>query len=234
MANPHVNSSSNGNTTRTVVLSADPRSFKFDPRVCGRNCGKVLVVGDNPSGAADLYTPAAVSLAACTTTVSGASGPVVAPAGQVTCVTNATVSGPVTVQPGGALVLTGSTVTGGVVSQGAAGVRICGSQITTPRGSPLPGVSVTGSFGPVVVGDGTPACPPSDIVRGVAFDANQSVRFDGNRISGGVSLTSNGPSVVANNQITLSLDCSNNTPAPTNESRPNLVLGARTGQCAAL
>lgn len=234
----HGSGSSNGNSTRAVVLSADPRSFRFDPRVCGRNCGKVLVVGDNGAGAAELYTPADVSLAACTTTVTGAAGPVVAPAGQVTCVTNATVSGSVTVQPGGALVLTGTKVSGGVVSQGAAGIRICGSQITTPRGSGLPGLSVTGSFGPVVVGDGSPACARNDVVNGVVLDANQSVELDGNRVSGAVSVvwtagTASGP-VVAANQITLALACDNNTPTPTNDGRANAVGGARTGQCAAL
>jgi hypothetical protein len=234
MANPHVSSSSNGNSTRAVVLSANSRTFKFDPRVCGTNCGKVLVVGDNPSGAADLYTPAAVSLAVCTTTVTGGSGPVVARAGQVTCVTNATVTGTVTIEPGGALVMTGSTVSGGVISQGAAGIRICGSQITVPRGGP-PALAVTGSFGAVVVGDGTAGCPRNDIVRGAVFDANQSVRFDGNRVSGPVFVTSTASgAVVAANQITTDLGCTGNTPAPTNEGRPNQVLGARTGQCAAL
>jgi hypothetical protein len=235
MPNPHGSSSSNGNSTRTALLSADGHTFVFDSRECGDNCGKVLVVGDNPTGAAELYTPAAVSLSVCTTTITGSTGPVVAPAGQVTCVTNAVVSGSVTVQPGGALVMSGTRVFAGVVSNGAAGVRICGSQITAPRGSGLPGLSVTGSSGPVVVGDGTAACPRNDLASGAVFDANRSVEVDGNRVSGGVSVTwTAGASVVAANQITLGLACSNNTPAPTNEGRPNQVLGARTGQCATL
>jgi len=229
----HGSSSSNGNSTRAVVLSANPRTFAYDPAVCGSNCGKVLVVGDNPTGAAELYTPADVSLTACTTTVTGDSGPVVVPAGQVTCINNATVVGSVTVQPGGALVMNGAKVYYGVSAQGAAGVRICGSQIASSDAGV--GLSVTGSFGPVVVGDGTAGCPRNDIVDNVSFAANQSLRFDTNRVTGRVSVVSTASApVVAANQIVATLDCSGNTPPPTNEGRPNNVFGGRTGQCAAL
>ena len=237
MPNSHGSGSSNGNSTRTAVISADGHRFVFNPQVCGDNCGKVLVVGDNPTGAAELYMPAQVSLAACTTTITGSTGPVVVPTGQVTCITNALVEGSVEVRTGGALVITNSRVSGGVLSQGAAGVRICGSQITVPRGSgpSLPGVSVVSSFGPVVVGDGTPACPRNDIVRGVTLYANQSVELDGNRVSGDVRVEwTAGTSVIAANQVTLGLTCLNNLTPPTNEGRPNQVVGARTGQCAAL
>ena len=131
--------------------------------------------------------------------------------------------------------MTGSKVTGNVSARGAAGVRICGSQIASPAGSGFGSVEITGSFGPVVVGDGTPACPRNDLSSGADFDANQSVEFDGNRVSGAVRVRwTAGPSIIAANQITLSLVCSDNTPPPTNEGRPNTVLGARTGQCAAL
>lgn len=232
----HGSGSSLANSTRAVVLSANPRTFTFDPQICGQHCGKVLVVGDNSAGAAELYTPGSVSLAACTTTITTTTASVTVPAGSVTCVNGALVPGPVTVQPGGALVLNGARVGGGVRSQGAAGIRICGSQITVPAGGE-PGLSVVGSFGPVVVGDGTPACPRNDIVRGVTLAANQSVELDTNRVSGGVSVartagSGSGP-VVAANQVTLGLDCAGNAPPPTNEGRPNSVLGARSGQCAA-
>jgi len=236
LANPHGSSSSNGNSTRAVVLSANPATSSFDPRVCGANCGKVLVVGDNATGAADLYTPAAVSLTVCTTTVTGSSGPVTVPAGSVTCVTDAQVTGAVTVRPGGALVLTRSKVSGGVQSSGAAGVRICASQIRGP-GDGVAALSVTGSFGPVVIGDGTPTCPGNAFAGSVVLDANQSVRLDTNRVSGSVSATSNAggtPSAAIDaNQITVDLACSGNTPPPTNEGRANTVIGARSGQCGA-
>jgi hypothetical protein len=236
LANAHGSSSSNGNSTRAVVLSASPTAFVFDPRVCGTNCGKVLVVGDNPNGAADLYTPGTVSLATCTTTVTGPSGSVTVPAGSVTCVTGAQVTGSITVQPGGALVLTNSMVTGGVQSTGAAGVRICGSQIRRPA-TGGPAVAVTGSFGPVVVGDGSPGCARNDIAGAATFDANQSVRVDTNRVNGDLSVTftAGGASgaVIAANQVTGGLACAGNTPPPADAGRPNTVLGARSGQCAA-
>jgi 5'-nucleotidase len=207
-----------------------------DPSECGQNCGKVLLVGDNAQGRAALYTPA--SSFVCTTTVTGQSGPVTVPSGSVTCVNNASVTGAITVEPGGSLVLTNSRVTGGVVSQGSTGVRICGSQITNPSGGRANGVVITGTVGPVIVGDGTASCPRNDISGGVYLDGNHSVELDTNRVNGTVVVTNNSGSplapVVAANQITGNLDCTGNVPLPTNEGRPNAVLGARTGQCASL
>lgn len=233
LANAHGSSSSNGNSTRAVVLSASPTGFVFDPRVCGTDCGKVLVVGDNPTGAADLYTPADVPLAACTTTVTGPSGSIVVAPGSVTCVTGAQVTGSITVQPGGALVLTNSSITDGVRSTGAGGIRICGSHIRGPAGGSA--LAVTGTFGPVVVGDGSPGCARNDILGAAIFDANQSVRVDTNRVNGDVSVTFTAGgatgAVIAANQITGALACSGNTPSPSNGSRSNSVLGTRAGQC---
>jgi hypothetical protein len=226
---PHGTSSSNGNSTRMVVLLGDPSE-------CGQNCGKVLLVGDNPEGRAALYTPASDFV--CTTTVTGSVGHVDVPDGSVTCVENATVNGSITVQPGGSLVLTNSRVTGGVSAQGSTGVRICGTQITnesTARGN---GVVVTDTVGPVIVGDGTPSCPRNDIEGLVYLEGNHSVEVDTNRVNGSIILTGNTGSsvapVVAANQVTGNLDCTGNVPLPTNQGRPNTVLGARTGQCAAL
>jgi len=41
----------------TVVLSSDPRKFAADAAVCGDDCGKTLVVGNNDDKTAELYTP---------------------------------------------------------------------------------------------------------------------------------------------------------------------------------
>jgi hypothetical protein len=214
-------SSSNGNSTRIVVLAGAPAQ-------CGDNCGKVLLVGDNPDGAAALYTPS--SSFVCTTIVTGTVASVTVPAGSVTCVNGATVNGAITVQPGGSLVLNGARVGGGVISQGSTGVRICGSVVRS--------ISIAGTVGPVVIGDGTAGCARNDIIGPVSLDANHSVEFDTNRVSGSISVTntSGAPQapVIAANQITVNLACDGNVPAPTNEGRPNTVLGARTGQCAAL
>jgi hypothetical protein len=99
-------------------------------------------------------------------------------------------------------------------------------------------VVVTGTVGPVVVGDGTPSCPRNDIDGLVYLEGNHSVELDDNRVNGSVILTRNTGSalapVVAANQVTGNLDCTQNVPLPTNEGRPNAVLGARTGQCAGL
>jgi len=150
--------------------------------------------------------------------------------------TNAQVAGSATVQPGGALVMTNGLVTGGVQSTGAAGVRICGSRIRGAAGGG-PALSVANSYGSVVVGDGTPACARNDLLGAVSFDANQSVELDTNRVSGSVSVTRTAggiPSaVLAANQISGGLACSDNTPPPTNDGRPNTVIGARSGQCGA-
>lgn len=55
MTHQHGTSSSLANTHNAVVLSADPRTFRFGA-ACGANCGKVLVLGDNLADpVADLY-----------------------------------------------------------------------------------------------------------------------------------------------------------------------------------
>lgn len=228
LPNAHGSSSSNGNSTRMVVLTGGPA-------VCGQNCGKVLLVGDNPTGAAELYTPS--SSFVCTTTITGTVASVNVPGGGVTCLNGATVNGAVTVQPGGSLVLNGARVAGGITSHGSTGIRICGSQIRSSVGGGT-AVDVTGTVGPVVIGDGTAACARNDIVGGVSLDGNHQVELDTNRVSGAVSVVNTSGSasapIVAANQVTATLDCAGNAPAPTNEGRPNTVLGARTGQCAAL
>ena len=47
-----------GNTA--VVLSSSTEEFEADARVCGQNCGKVLVVGNTDDPVSELYTPAEV------------------------------------------------------------------------------------------------------------------------------------------------------------------------------
>lgn len=54
----HGSGGSLSNSQQAVVLSSDPWTFEARPQACAPNCGKVLVVGDNPTGAVELYTPA--------------------------------------------------------------------------------------------------------------------------------------------------------------------------------
>ena len=58
MNDTHASSSSLANSYRAIVLSASPTSYVADPYVCGRNCGKVLVAGNSPTGTSELYTGA--------------------------------------------------------------------------------------------------------------------------------------------------------------------------------
>lgn len=225
----HGSSSSNGNSTRMVVLAGTPAQ-------CGQNCGKALLVGDNAAGAAALYTPA--SSFACTTTVTGTVANIIVPAGSVTCVNGALVTGSITVQPGGSLVLNpGTRVAGGITSQGSTGVRICGSFIRNPSSTAGTAISIAGTVGPVVIGDGTAGCARNDIVGAVNLDGNNSVEFDTNRVSGSVAVANTSgspqPAVIAANQITGNLTCTNNVPVPTDEGRPNTVLGTTSGCFAA-
>jgi hypothetical protein len=57
LTSPHVSTSSLSNSDQAVVLSSSPWEMASDPRGCGGSCGKVLVAGHSPTGAADLYTP---------------------------------------------------------------------------------------------------------------------------------------------------------------------------------
>jgi hypothetical protein len=240
MAHDHGSSSSLSYTRQAVVLSASPTSFVSDPRVCGRNCGKVLVAGDNADGGADLYTPATVPLTTCSSTYSGqVSGNINVPAGSVACVTGAQVTGSVIVASGGAVVLTNADIRGNLQIDGAAGVRMCGARV-------VGATSITHSFGPVVVGDagddGTPACAMNRFSGPVTLDANQWVEVGGNQFAKALSVTwtaGAGPSAedavseIEANAVITSLSCANNTPAPTNDGRPNQVYGTRSGQCSA-
>lgn len=58
MNDSHGSSSSLANSDLAVVLSSNPTTLEYAPDVCGDNCGKVLVAGNNATGSAELYTPA--------------------------------------------------------------------------------------------------------------------------------------------------------------------------------
>jgi len=235
MTRVHGTSSSLANTHDAIVLSASATGFVFDPRVCGTNCGKVLVVGDNlTDGTADLYTPAPVSLENCSSTVSGQiDGDVNVPAGAVTCITNAQISGSVNVAPGGAVVINYSHIQGNLRIDGAAGVRMCGTNV---RGA----TTVTGSFGPVLIGGaltGDGRCAPNQFTGPVTLDANQFVGLANNQFRGNLTVTwsagLNPSTRIQGNQVRGNLSCANNTPAATNDGRRNQVSGSRSGQCSA-
>ncbi len=236
MTRVHGSTSALITSRQAVVLSASATSFVFDPRVCGTNCGKVLVVGDNlTDGTADLYTPAPVSLESCSSTVSGRiDGDVNVAAGAVTCITNAQISGSVNVAPGGAVVITNSQIRGSLRADGAAGLRMCGSSV---GGS----TTITHSFGPVLIGGAAtatgPRCAPNQFSGAVTLDANQFVGLATNQFRSNLSVSwsagLNPSASIQGNQVRGNLSCANNTPAATNGGRPNQVSGSRSGQCSA-
>ncbi|MGI8985059.1 MAG: SBBP repeat-containing protein [Acidimicrobiales bacterium] len=57
MAHAHGSGSSLSNTDTGIVLSSDPDQFEADAAVCGANCGKLMVIGNNDGlGSIELYT----------------------------------------------------------------------------------------------------------------------------------------------------------------------------------
>ena len=178
-------------------------------------------------------------LVQCTTTITGTHGRLVLSSG-ATCVTNATIHGGITVLPGAALSVTNSTVDGGLNSTGATALTVCQSRINGAT-------TVAASTGFVLIGDagddGTLACGGNTLNGALTLDGNTALLELGqNLIHGGarvLNTSGSGPNLedstteIEGNQISGGLSCSGNTPAPTNDGRPNTVTGQRSGQCAA-
>jgi Bacterial Ig-like domain (group 3) len=142
--------------------------------------------------------------------VDGGTGALTVHAGQAVCVRGIW-AGTISVQSGGAIALLNAHVIGAVTSNGAAAVTVCGSSVALA-------LTVSGSSGAVVLGIG-----PHDATVCAGNSFAGSVAMRGN--TGGVEL--------AGNVVTGSLACSQNSPAPIDGGRPNTVIGARSGQCAA-
>jgi hypothetical protein len=173
----------------------------------------------------------------CAKTITGTHGNVTA-TGPSTCIVNATITGTVHVKPGAALFITHSTLHRGISSASATRIAVCASNIT---GS----VEIHDSTGFVLLGDpGDDGCPANKITGTVNLDENTGgTELDRNRISGSVTLNENrgtGPfpedtgTQIEANTIGGSLHCTDNTPHPTNDEKPNTVRGSRTNQCAKL
>lgn len=158
-------------------------------------------------------------------------GGLTVPSGQTYCITSTgKVTGGVTVQPGGGLVYYG-TVTGGITSTGAVGIWLCGTSVSG-------GVSVTGSTGQVVIGNGS-SCAANSIKGGLTVSSNTGgVQIVGNNVTGGITVNNNsGPTptsvqYVGGNSFTGGLACSGNVASLSNNGQPNSGSGTRSGQCA--
>lgn len=155
------------------------------------------------------YVPVPVTMTVtdqvCDTTVTGShDGPVTAGSGLTCLAAGAEVAGAVTVR-GGSLYADDVTIDGPVSGNRAQGVQLTDSTVN----------------GALTLLAGT-----------------QRITVDGNRVSGPVTLqrntTGEAPILVADNVIEGPLTCRSNTPPPTNDDRPNVVSGTRSGQCADL
>lgn len=151
---------------------------------------------------------ATVAVEVCTEVIDDRhTGPLTVSEG-VTCLEGATVTGPVTVREGAALLSDDSRITGPLRSDGALEVSLCDTRVTGP-------VSLDSSSS-VELGAPTVDC-------------------DGNRVVGPVTVNrTEGPTVIADNNITGPLSCANNDPAPVNNGFPNSVTGPKRGQCSDL
>ncbi len=185
-----------------------------------------------PSSSAPINQTVSATLP-CTQTFTGPVGPLTLGPGRW-CISNAKVNG-LTVQSGAAVTITNSQIVGPMTSTGAASLRICGSQISK-------GLNVSGSTGYVLIGDIASGCARNDVSGSLILQGNAGgVHVSDNRVAGSVTFDSNsgtgplpgdtGPLLSAN-QIANALACASNTPAPTNNGRPNTVYGTRSGQCA--
>jgi hypothetical protein len=110
------------------------------------------------------------------------SGPLsVGPGQSVVLPQGTTVNGPVRVDAGGSLTVQGGKITGPLTFSDAASVQICGTTINGP-------LTITGTTGPVVVGDGG-TCAGNTINGPVRIsDSHGGVVFLGNTVSGPVRI----------------------------------------------
>jgi hypothetical protein len=161
---------------------------------------------------------------------------------QPTCLTPATqVNGSVIVSGSGALASDGATINGALVASGGTGLRICGTTIS--------GALVASSVnGVIIIGetDDVPACTGNTVSGAASLQNNTGfLELDSNQIAGGAAVVNNASTIlvppenaaateIETNHITGALNCTANTPAPINGGHPNIVTGARLGQCAAL
>jgi hypothetical protein len=132
-------------------------------------------------------------------------------------------TGSVKVQPGGSVFIDGATLEGSFSASGATSARICGASLSSAK--------VSGSTGPVVIGEAGGECAPSDFSGSVNVKGNTGgVRIEGeslvdpNVIVGALKVSSNGgPTTVIDNEIAASLTVKGNG-SPTID-QPNVVKG---------
>jgi hypothetical protein len=169
--------------------------------------------------------------------------------------TNLTITTPTTFAPGtrvfGNVTISGSgslsaqnvQIHGNLTATAGTGLRLCGSLVGG-------NTNISGINGVIVIGDagddGAPPCAGNTLSGTANLSGNTGfLEFSANVVAGATTVNNNTTTIVVPpenatateleaNQINSTLSCSGNVPPPTNDGKPNTVIGARTGQCAAL
>jgi alpha-tubulin suppressor-like RCC1 family protein len=167
----------------------------------------------------------------CTTVVTGNGAPLhgITVTSGSTCVDGGTVDGPVVVGQGAFLALVGSTLNGSIESSGTA-VSLCGDVI---RGTVL-AQDATGS---VVIGDPDSGCRPDTVSGPVTVDDDSGgIQLYADSIMGPLTVNDDTDvgALIEANYITGNLECTSDSPPPTDDGLPNNVSGSLTGLCASL
>jgi hypothetical protein len=158
--------------------------------------------------------------------------------GRPACITAATVNADVTIRPGVPVEVSGSTVNAGFTASQAAELLLCGNTFNNT-------LNLSATSGLVLVGDGgddgAVGCATNSLHTVSLTNNAGGVEFSGNTVNGGVTINgTSGPgsplegasTEIEANQITGTLACGGNNPAPINDGRPNSVSGSRSGQCS--
>ncbi|GAA3104734.1 hypothetical protein GCM10010464_79910 [Pseudonocardia yunnanensis] len=151
--------------------------------------------------------------------------------------------GPVTISGSGSLDAVGATIQGPLTATSGTGLRVCATTVNGPA-------TISGINGVIVIGDagddGGPPCGANTLRGAATFRGNTGfVELGGNQILGPLTVNNNTTTIIVPpenatateieaNLVLGILACSGNTPPPTNDGRPNIVIGTRTGQCATL
>ena len=138
-----------------------------------------------------------------------------------------------TVNPGGALSVVNSQVSRGMSANAPAFLSMCGVKVSAP--SPGQALTVSNAPVPIRIGDPATGCAGNAFAGSVTLTANLGVTFGANTVYGAVAVNNNGPgkTVVKANNVSQTLGCAGNAPAPTNAGQVN-TAASKTGQCAGL
>jgi hypothetical protein len=165
----------NGLTTplTTVSLVSGTASFVTTGLGAGANSVIASYAGDG-NFVSVTSLPAAATVTA--TTITGTlHGTIKVGAGQIVVLRGATVSGSVQVLAGGRLDVENSTITDSIKATGAAAVRVCGSSVGSGQ--------VSGSTGPVVIGDAAEGCAVNTFRTTLVLTSNtHGLQVIGNRV----------------------------------------------------